>query len=166
MRPEGLGRELRPTHHQSPSQPQPGHTSSPLSPSALMTGHSAVLGARIQERNGAEVPPSPCPLTPAPGGGSWVKGTVSPVPQSFQRSRGHSDLQGQLEGEKVEELGGGHSAWAGRGLRAGGGCVEVSQGEASAFPETAGLKAAEPCRPLFNCRQRRLLDSSEPEHQG
>ena len=66
----------------------------------------------------------------------------------------------------MEELGGGHSAWAGRGLRAQAGCVEASQGEASASPETAGPEAAEPCKPLFNCRQRRLLGSSEPEHQG
>ena len=117
-----------------------------------MTGHSAVLGAGIQERNGAELPPSRCPLTPAPGGGSGVKGTVSPAPQSFRRSRGHSDLQGQLKEEKVEELGGGHSTWAGRGLRARAGCVEASQGEASASPETAGPEAAEPCRPLFNCK--------------
>ena len=70
-----------------------------------MTGHSAVLGAGIQERNGAELPPSPCPLTPAPGGGSGVKGTVSPAPQSFRRSRGHSDLQGQLEERRWKSLG-------------------------------------------------------------
>lgn len=106
--PEGLGRELRPAHNQSPSQPQPRHTSSPLSPSALMmghsavlghmspplspfalmTGHSAVLGAGVQEQNRAELPPSSRPLTPPPRGRARVKCTVSPAPQSFRRSRG------------------------------------------------------------------------------
>lgn len=138
-----------------------------------MTGHSAVLGAGVQEQNWAQLPPSSCPLTPPPRSRARVKCTVSPAPQSFWRSRGHSDLQRQLEEEKVEEPGGGNSAWAGGGLRVRGGCAGASQGEAGASQgEASGLPrnfwpgGTKPCRALFNCRERRLLASSEPEHQG
>ena len=184
--PEGLGRELRPAHNQSPSQPQPGHmssplspsalmmghsavlghTSSPLSPSALMMGHSAVLGAGGQEQNWAEPPPSSCPLTPPPRGRARVKCTVSPAPQSFWRSRGHSDLRGSWRKRRWKSLGvgtqPGQAGGSGPGV-----AVRVPPTERPrGSPETPGPETAEPCRPLLNCRQRRLLASSEAEHQG
>ena len=37
----------------------------------------------------------------------------------------------------MEELGGGHSAWTGGGLRARGGCAGASHGEASGLPRNS-----------------------------
>ena len=166
VRPEGLGRELRPAHNPSPSQPQPGHTSSPLSPSALMTGHSAVLGAGGQEQNRAEPPPSSCPLTPPPRGRARVKCTVSPAPRSFWRSRGHSDLRGSWRKRRWKSLGVGTQPGQAGGSGPGVAVRVPPRERPRGPPETPGPEAAEPCRHLLNCRQRRLLASSEAEHQG
>lgn len=110
----------------------------PLFPSALMTGHSAVLGAGVQEQNYSAssklLPSDISPKEPSQGQVHCV-----PCSQSFWRSRGHSDLQRQLEEEKVEEPGRGNSAWAG-----GSGCgvaVQVPPRERQVPPGRRGLRA-------------------------
>ena len=112
-----------------------------------------MLGAAGQEQKGCELPQlgtahAPCHLPRR--GRARAKGTVSPAPQSVLGNAGHSDLQRQLEKEKMEELRVGNSAWAGGGLRSRGGSVCALPGQGLRAPQKPpGLEAGRAVQILY-----------------